>query len=434
MLTLDRFRSAAIERAVPVQQRSSVEWLAGELRACVEWFAGELRDIGFSASVRDTPGQPIAVGHDRSSRGPSVLFCGHYDVPPAGLLGEHRADEDTFSGSVHTVHQCSADQSTQLMAFVEACRAWKAVAGQLPTPVSVLVEGEGPSGSVRLASLVRMYDDELRADIGLAPAARSRCHAAPTINGMLRGLCCEDFTIAADADPLTAPRSGGAANPARILARILGDLHDPSGRVAIPGFYAGVDAPLLPPCDPRNDTPCDTANPTAEGERESVAADAIPVWPTCEIDSVNCGSSDGGPRTAISPGAFARLSFRLVCDQDPDEVRRAFRDFARARVAPGSRIEFRSGTSARPVRFSISRPDFRKVQDALSTEWGRPAVFACGDAAPVVYALREALGMEVIVTSLLERRDYRRGRRETELSNYRVGIHSWARILDALAQ
>jgi acetylornithine deacetylase/succinyl-diaminopimelate desuccinylase-like protein len=129
------------------------------------------------------------------------------------------------------------------------------------------------------------------------------------------------------------------------------------------------------------------------------------------------------------------LSFHLVCDQDPDVVRRAFRDFARARVPADCQIEFSPGISIHPVRFAISNPAFGKVRDALTTEWGRQAVYTCGDAAPAIYALREALGMEVIVTSFPNENGFCGSPREIpEPASYRLGIRSWARLLEALSQ
>ncbi len=429
IIAMRRFRSAATKRAG-----------TAEHRACVEWFVEELRGIGFSASVRDTPGRPIAVGHDRGSPGPSVLFCGHYETPPSGLTHENLGDgtaTSTAASAIHAIQQCGADQSIQLMAFVEACRAWKAVAGQLPTAVSVLIEGEGLSGSATLRSFLHMYADELGAGIGFAPAAQIWCCAVPAINSMLRGVCCEEFTIAVDSDQLG---SSAAADPARILARILGDLHDPSGRVTIPDFYAGINAPLSRPAARSSGAPSGTdelqhagRSIVPETEREE---EAMWLEPTCEIDSVSVSGSHtvvGGLVT--SPRAFAKLSFHLVGDQDPDVVSRALRDFARARVPPGSRIEFASGSSAAPVRFAASSPAFRKVRQALTVEWERQAVFACGDAAPAIHALRDTLGMEVIVISFPTRQDGLCIPREaSELVNYRVGVRSWVRILDALAR
>jgi acetylornithine deacetylase/succinyl-diaminopimelate desuccinylase-like protein len=409
---IDRRLDAAVERMIALCRVCSLATEradAAERRLCAEWFVEELRCIGFSASIRDMPGAPIAVAHDRGSQGPEVLFCGHYNARPVDLSREEAASSVLAAAA----RARSADQPTQVMAFVEACRAWRAVAGQLPTPVSVLIAGEGRSGSVRLRSFLRTYADELKADIGLAPALRISCCAVPTINFMLRGLCSEAFIIVAAQHGQSAGSIGGvAASPTQILARILGDLHDPSGRVTIPGFYA------------------DVATLRAPGDKPGASLLAAkPVFPTCEIESIGSNHNSGRPR------AFAKLSFHLVCDQDPDAIRRTFRDFACSRVPPGSQIEFTSGTLARSVRFAVSRPAFRKAQDALTAEWGRQAAFACGDAAPAVHALRDALGMEVIVTSFPEQPEGCRGPREMpELARYRGGIHSWARILDALAQ
>lgn len=405
---IDRRLDAAVERVVALYRICSPEAersTAAERRLRAQWFADELRGVGLSASVRDMCGPPIVVAHDRSTQGPEVLFCGHYNAWPIDLAREEGPSPPL------TPNACgrSIDQPTQAMAFLEACRAWRAVAGQLPTPVSVLIAGEGRLGSVRLTSFLRMYADELKADIGLAPALRISCCAAPAINGTLRGLCCEEFVI------VTTPHGHlnerrGVANPMRVLARILGDLHDPSGRVTIPGFYSDIAAP-----------PGDKPGAGPMG--------ATPIWPTCEIEGV------GGNHNIDGPHAVARLSFHLVCDQEPDAIRRAFRDFARSRVPSGLQIDFASGALARSVRFPVGRPAFRKAQDALTAEWGRQAIFACGDAAPAVHALRDALSMEVIVTSFPERPGSGRSPRERpELATYRSGIHSWARILGALAQ
>lgn len=395
MIAMRRFRSAASERAAATGHR-----------ACAEWFAEELRSIGFSASVRDTPGRPITVGHDRGSHGPSVLFCG--EAGPGDLSCRNQRDEAASSSAIRAVQQCSTDQSIQLMAFVDACRSWKAVAGQLPTAVSVLVAGEGWSGSVALTSFIQMYADELKADLGLAPAAGVWRCATPAINSMLRGICCEEFSIVVDGNQLARPDAEAVVDPTQILARILGDLHDASGHVAIPDFYADVKVPLLP-----------------QSGRS----------PTCQIDSLSGSRSDGG-QLATSPRAFARLSFHLVCDQVPDVIRRAFRDFARARVPPGPRIEFVSGISAPPISFTTGNPAFHKARQALTAEWDRQAVFACGDAAPAIHALHEVLGMEAVVISFPKRPDDCRHPPETSdlARSYRFGVRSWARILDALAR
>ena len=437
---VDRRIDEAIDRVIATRRSlAAVAERAGtaKFRASAEWFVEELRGIGFSASVRDTLGRPIAVGHDRSSPGLSVLFCGHYEMLLSDRLRGHRGDEAATSIAAHALQQCGADQLVQLMAFVEACRAWKTVTGRLPTAVSLLVEGESFPGLAALRSFLHMYADEFEADIGLAPAARIGDCAVPAINSMVRGVCCEEFTIAADSDQIGGLGGAAAADPTLILAHILSDLHDPSGRVTIPGFYAGIDAPLKP-ADSRDEAPSGTGDPRHSQHTNVLGTEregeAMWVGPACEIDSV-IGTRTVGGRLVTSPRAFAKLSFHLVCDQNPAVVSQAFRQFARARVPAGARIEFGSGISAPPVRFSASDPAFLKVRQALTVEWGRQTVFACGDAAPAIHAMREALGMEVIVTSFPQREEVCRSPREgPELANYRLDVRSWARILDALAQ
>ena len=132
-----------------------------------------------------------------------------------------------------------------MMTFVEACRAWKAVTGRLPIPVSILLEGEEESGGVNLPPFLKANADELRADIGLICDTNMWDAATPAIQTMLRGLCGEEIVItAADRDLHSGFYGSAAANPNHVLARILADLRDADGRVTIPGFYDGV--PELP--------------------------------------------------------------------------------------------------------------------------------------------------------------------------------------------
>ena len=157
--------------------------------------------------MRDTPGHPIVVGHDRSAAGPSALFYGHYDVQPVDPL--ELWDHDPFEPFIETRPdgtrairgRGASDDKGQLMTFVEACRAWKAVAGKLPVPVSILLEGEEESSGVNLPPFLEANADELRADIGLICDTNMWDRATPAIQTMLRGLCGEEIVIrAADRD------------------------------------------------------------------------------------------------------------------------------------------------------------------------------------------------------------------------------------------
>ena len=153
---IDASLEAALARlfaALRLRSISTDPAFAAETRACAEWHARDLREIGFDASVRDTAGHPMVVGHQRTGDGPSVLFYGHYDVQPVDPLELWHSDPfdprivTRPDGSKMIVGRGTADDKGQLLTFVEACRAWKKVTGALPVPVTVLLEGEEESAA-----------------------------------------------------------------------------------------------------------------------------------------------------------------------------------------------------------------------------------------------------------------------------------------------
>lgn len=213
----------------------------------------------------------------------------------------------------------------QLMAFIEACRAWKAVTGKLPIPISILLEGEEESGGVNLPGFLDAHAAELRANIGLICDTNMWDTETPAIQTMLRGLCGEEVIIhAADRDLHSGFYGLAAANPNRILARILSDLYDDNGRVTLRGFYDGV--PELPEALREQ---WDSLNFSAKsflgaiglsipaGETGRDALEMVWSRPTCEINGMGGGYQGAGFKTVIPATASAKVSFRLVFDQDP---------------------------------------------------------------------------------------------------------------------
>lgn len=439
LLTLLRIRSISTDPAY-----------AGECRACADWHAGDLRSIGFEANIHDTPGHPIVVAHDRSTKGPSALFYGHYDVQPVDPL--ELWEHDPFAPFVETRAdgtrairgRGASDDKGQVMTFVEACRAWKAVTGRLPIPVSLVLEGEEESGGVNLPPFLKAHADELRADIGLICDTSMWDRATPAITTMLRGLCGEEVVIhAADRDLHSGFYGSAAANPNRILARILSDLHDADGRVTLPGFYDGV--PELPETL-REQWATLGFDPVAflgaiglsipAGERGRSALEMVWSRPTCEINGMGGGYQGAGFKTVIPAVASAKVSFRLVFDQDPHAIRAAFRDFVRARVPADCKVEFHEHGAGQAIRFPIEAVAFGKAREALSEEWGKPAVFIGGGGSiPVTHELKKALGMDVILAGFaLEDDRIHSPNEKYDLESFRRGMRSWARILDALAR
>jgi acetylornithine deacetylase/succinyl-diaminopimelate desuccinylase-like protein len=423
---------------------------AADCKACAEWHAADLRSIGFEAAARATPGHPIVVGHDRSAAGPSVLFYGHYDVQPVDPL--ELWDHDPFEPRLETRAdgtkviraRGASDDKGQVMTFIEACRAWKAVTGRLPIRVSVLLEGEEESGGVNLPPFLREHAEELRADIGLICDTNMWDARTPAIQTMLRGLCGEEvFIHAADRDLHSGFYGSAAANPNRILARILADLHDADGRVTIPGFYDGV--PELPEALRAQWATLGFDEAAflgaiglsiPAGEKGRSALEMIWSRPTAEINGMGGGYQGEGFKTVIPATASAKVSFRLVFDQDPHKIRAAFRDFVRARVPADCRVEFKEHGSGSAIRFPIDGPAFARAREALTAEWGREAVFIGGGGSiPVTAEIKKALGMDMILAGFaLEDDRIHSPNEKYDLECFRRGIRSWVRVLAALAR
>ena len=422
---------------------------AGDCKAAADWLAADLASIGFDASVRPTAGHPMVVGHDRSAKGPSALFYGHYDVQPVDPL--ELWDHDPFAPFIDTRPDGSkairgrgaSDDKGQIMVFVEACRAWKAVTGALPIPLSILVEGEEESGGENLPPFLKANAGELKADIGLICDTNMWDPRTPAIQTMLRGLCGEEIVItAADRDLHSGFYGSAAANPNHVLARILADLRDADGRVTIPGFYDGV--PELPEAlqaqwesldfDPKAFLGAVGLSLPA-GEKGRSVLEMTWSRPTCEVNGMGGGYQGEGFKTVIPSKASAKISFRLVFDQDPHAIRKSFREFVRQRLPADCKVEFIDHGSGRAIRFPIDAPAFARTSKALTDEWGREAVFIGGGGSiPVTHELKTALGMDVVLAGFALDDDRIHSPNEKyELESFRRGMRSWARVLAELA-
>ncbi|WP_243612430.1 M20/M25/M40 family metallo-hydrolase [Shimia aestuarii] len=448
---IDSDLDAATERLLDLLRIPSVSTDPAYKEDCdkaADWLVSELQALGISAEKRPTPGHPMVVGHVDGD-GPHLLFYGHYDVQPVDPLELwdtppfEPAIEDTPKGKVIR-GRGSSDDKGQLMTFVEACRAWIAVHGKLPCKITFFFEGEEESGSPSLVPFMEENAKELGADIALICDTGLFESSVPAITTQLRGLLGEDFTITGPSRDLHSGMYGGIAmNPIRVLTRILAGLHDETGAITLPGFYD--DVPEL--ADEiraqwqglnfdHESFLGDVGLKSPAGEQDRTPLEMIWSRPTCDVNGIWGGYTGDGFKTVLPSEASAKVSFRLVGQQDPDKIRKAFRNYLEDNLPEGFTVEYRTDKGAPASQMSIDDPAFEKARKALSDEWPRPAAYVgCGGSIPIAGYFKEILGMDSMLIGFGRDDDQIHSPNEKyDLESFHKGTRSWARILDELSK
>ena len=419
---------------------------APQCRAAADWLVNDLRDLGFDAQRRDTSGHPMVVATGGTA-GPHLLFYGHYDVQPVDPLNLWArapfdpAIEQTPRGAVIRGRGASDDKG-QLMTFLEALRAWRAVHGTLPCRLTIFLEGEEESGSPSLIPFMQENAAELRADLALICDTGLFQSRSPAIVTMLRGLMGEEVTITGPNKDLHSGMYGGLAiNPIRVLTRLLAGLHDDSGRVTLPGFYDGVA-----------DLPADIAAQwqalefdhaaflgdvglsVPAGEQSATPLQMIWSRPTAEVNGIWGGYTGDGFKTVLPSKASAKVSFRLVGSQDPAAVRAAFRAYVRAGLPADCTAEFHEHGASPAGHMQSHHPAFAAARAALADEWGTPAAFVgCGGSIPIAGYFKTYLDMDAMLLGFAKDDDAIHSPNEKyDVESFHKGIRSWARLLARL--
>jgi acetylornithine deacetylase/succinyl-diaminopimelate desuccinylase-like protein len=433
-----------------IQSVSTDPAFASHCRTAAEFVARDLAGLGFDASVRPTAGHPIVVGKAPNGSGPRVLFYGHYDVQPVDPLDlwETPPFEPRIAtlpdGRKIIVARGACDDKGQLMTFVEACRAFKAVTGKLPLSITMMIEGEEECGSKHLFGFVKDNAAELRQDLALVCDTSMWDPTTPMVTTSLRGLVYDEVRLTcADRDLHSGLFGGAAQNPIRVLAKILAGLHDDNGRVTLAGFYDGVKE--LPE-DIRRDlkglnlTPEEFLGPVGlkvpAGEKDHMLIEQIATRPTAEVNGIIGGYTGEGAKTVIPSRAMAKVSFRLVGAQDPNKIRESFRAFVRSRLPADCTVEFANYGTAPAFELPFASPALAKARGALAAEWGRKAItIGEGGSIPIVADFKQVLGMDTVMVGFALDDDRVHSPNEKfDLTSFHKGMRSWARILAALAE
>ena len=412
-----------------------------------DWLVEDLKSLGFDASSRPTPGHPMVVAHGGTGDR-HLLFYGHYDVQPVDPLSLWARDpfdpevQDTPKGRVIR-GRGAADDKGQLMTFLEAIRAWKAVHGSLPCKLTIFLEGEEESGSPSLIPFMQDNAAELRADIALICDTGLFDEKTPAITTMLRGLLGEEITVHGPNKDLHSGMYGGAAaNPIRVLSKILANMTDATGRITIPHFYDGVtELPDAIRAQWQNLSfdhakfLGDVGLSVPAGEQDRTPLEMLWSRPTAEINGIWGGYTGDGFKTVLPAEAHAKVSFRLVGEQDPFAIRDHFRGWVQDQLPADCRVEFHGHGAGPASVMAIADPAFEAARIALTEEWGVPAAYiGCGGSIPIAGYFKTYLDMDAMLIGFGRDDDQIHSPNEKyDLECFHKGIRSWARVLARLA-
>jgi len=413
------------------------------VRAAADWLVRALSAMDLSARAVETEGHPVVLACSSGpATGPRLLFYGHYDVQPAEPLDEWHTPP--FQGQLAEADgrrlilgRGASDSKSQLWSFIVALRAWRAVYGEFPARIIIMLEGEEETGSASLARFIDQHRDELACDAAFICDSDMWSPGQPAITTRLKGLLHERVVITAPNNDLHSGHFGTvAANPVRILCNVLAAVHDDQGRVTIDGFYDGVDA--LPAALRARWKGLSSADPLTGIDLAGAAPEPgfTPLelmWarPAIDFCGITGGNQGPGERSVLPGSATARLSFRLVDRQDPERIRQLFREFVRVRVPAGCQVDFYGNGSTAAVTMPEDSPFVAATARGLQTEWGAPTVLkGTGGAVPVVSMIREKLGADCLVVGFILPGDAIHAPNESyDTTRLHKGIRSWVQVL-----
>ena len=429
-----------------IQSVSTDPIFSHHCESAANWLVSVLVNLGFEAKTHKTSGHPIVLA-SAGEGATHLLFYGHYDVQPADPLEEwnHNPFEPMIesgpNGKVIRARGASDDKG-QLMTFINACAAFIEADGCLPCKITILIEGEEETGSPSLITFLEQNKEILKADYALICDTGMWDHKTPAISTMLRGMLGEELTIkGANKDLHSGMYGGPALNPIKELARVISSLHDKNGRVTIDGFYNGVsEAPenikkqwnALEFSSEKFLGSVGLSRPA--GEQPYSLLEQIWARPTCEINGIWGGYTASGFKTVIPSEAHAKISFRLVGNQEPEEIRAKFRNHIRENLNEDCEVTFLPKDGSKAISVSVESSTIKAAHKALSEEWGIAPVYAgCGGSIPVVVSLKSILGIDsLLVGFALEDDQIHSPNEKYNILSYQKGAKSWIRIIHEL--
>jgi acetylornithine deacetylase/succinyl-diaminopimelate desuccinylase-like protein len=382
----------------------------GDVRRAAEWLAAEMRRVGIeNVEIIPTAGHPVVYGDwlHAGAALPTVLVYGHYDVQPADMVDGW--DSNPFEpierdGKLYA--RGSSDDKGQAFIHVKAAEALLTTEGKFPVNVKFLIEGEEEIGSEHLSTFLTSNRERLKSDICVISDTAILDINTPSIVYALRGLVYMELEVQGPSQDLHSGGFGGTVhNPAQALAEIITAFHNPDGSVSVPGFYEDVvplsaeeRAELRKTDWAVNDWTAATGAPQPWGEPEYTIRERIGARPTLEINGFASGFYGAGAKTVLPAKALAKISCRLVANQNPEKIYEQVRDYVAKITPPTIRSEVRMIHRGDAALMDLKIPAMQAAISAYEKGWGsRPVFTREGGSIPIVADFRRELGVPVIL-------------------------------------
>jgi acetylornithine deacetylase/succinyl-diaminopimelate desuccinylase-like protein len=455
--SIDPALEAQLESTIEARHASYLDFLripsisaisshAGDCRRAAEWVVAELDRIGFEhARVIDTDGHPIVYADWLHADGaPTILVYCHYDVQPVDPLDEwETAPFEPFIRFGRVVGRGSADDKGQISMHLRAAEAFLATRGTLPINLKFVFEGEEESSSLNLPIWLKANRDQVACDAVIISDTGFFEGNSPALTLGLRGLLYTQIDVRGCASDVHSGGFGGIVeNPANALARIIAELKDRDGRVQVPGFYD--DVVELTPAERAQiaDIPLDeqwildvTGAPSLQGEAGFSVLERAGYRPTLDVNGIWGGFQGEGSKTIIPATAHAKVSCRLVPDQDPDKLFGLFEAYVRKVTPPGVDVRVQNLGTGRPTVVSADNPVAQAALRALEATFGvKPYLVRGGGSIPIAEVFDHVLDRPPILLGFANPDSRAHAPNEFMLlGNYEKGIRTICRLWDDLA-
>ena len=418
-----------------------------DIRRAAEFARAELEAAGLTAELIEGEGNPLVYGEWLGAPGkPTILFYGHYDVQPPDPLDEWKSPpfepevrgDDIFARG-------AVDDKGQLLIQVNAVKGLMATNGRLPVNVKFLLEGEEETGGEHIETYVKTRPPKLKADAAIICDTEMFAPELPTICVGLRGMVYyEIFVEGANHDLHSGVYGGAAPNPMQAMAEIICALKDRDGRILIPGFYDRVVPPSAKEREAWARLPFDEKEYTEKemGARELVGEPGVPlferVWarPTLEVHGIRGGFVGEGAKTVIPARAVAKVSTRLVADQQVDESIAQFTAAVMAAAPRGVKVEVKPLHAGAPSLTDPDNPFIQSAANALKEAWGKDTVYIrSGGSIPIVGVFDRYLGIPSVMMGFgLPDDNLHAPNEKFHLPNFYRGIETVAKYLELLGK